>query len=197
MAQITPFGLQETAAGGELWNIDIPGGGNLAFNSNSLTVGTTRMVINDDTGNVGIGTTNPSQKLQVNGTVLANGLTVPSDLRYKEDIASLSNSLNRVLAMRGVQYQWKREEFPEKNFGQDSQLGFIAQEVEALYPEVVFTDSEGYKSLDYSRLTPVLVEAMKEQQQLIKQQESTLEKALAKIAQLETTVHALSAKAAS
>jgi hypothetical protein len=62
---------------------------------------------------------------------------------------------------------------------------------------VVFTDSAGYKSLDYSRLTPVLVEAIKEQQQLIKQQESTLATALAQIAQLATTVHALRAKAVS
>jgi molybdenum-dependent DNA-binding transcriptional regulator ModE len=41
-------------------------------------------------------------------------------------------------------------------------LTFIAQELEKIYPEMVFTDDKGYKSVDYSRLTPVLVEAIKE-----------------------------------
>lgn len=174
----------EAVSGIEQWNLEVDANGNLTFNANAVTGGQTRMVINDDTGNVGIGTLNPTQKLEVIGNVKATNVTVPSDLRYKEDIATLSNALPRVLAMRGVQYQWKHAAFPEKHFGQDAQLGFIAQEVEALYPQVVFTDAEGYKSLDYSRLLPVLVEAIKEQQQLITQQAATLAKSLAKIAPL-------------
>lgn len=52
-------------------------------------------------------------------------------------------------------------------FPGNRQLGFSAQEVEKFFPEVVMTDENGYKSVDYGRLTPVLVEAMKEQQQQI------------------------------
>ncbi|MFN3329287.1 MAG: tail fiber domain-containing protein, partial [Fervidobacterium pennivorans] len=47
------------------------------------------------------------------------------------------------------------------------QIGFIAQDVEKVFPELVFEDSEGIKSLDYSKFTPVLLQAIKEQQQQI------------------------------
>ncbi|MGK7892668.1 MAG: tail fiber domain-containing protein [Xenococcus sp. (in: cyanobacteria)] len=180
------FGL-ESATGSELWNLNVDSSGNLTFNSNAATGGTNRLFINDDNGNVGIGNTNPTQKLVVNGNVQANNVTVPSDLRYKEDIATIDNSLNKVLSMRGVRYQLRTQDFPQQEFSDDSQIGFIGQELESILPEVVFTDSEGYKSLDYSRLAPVLVEAIKEQQQLIEQQKSALGEALAKIAQLEVT----------
>jgi hypothetical protein len=52
-------------------------------------------------------------------------------------------------------------------FTEERQIGFSAQEIEKLFPEIVQTDAEGYKSVDYSRMTPVLVEAIKEQQKEI------------------------------
>jgi hypothetical protein len=59
-------------------------------------------------------------------------------------------------------YNYKVEEFPERQFPKDRQIGFIAQEVEAIYPELVITDEQGYKKVDYAKITPVLVEAIKE-----------------------------------
>jgi len=56
------------------------------------------------------------------------------------------------------------------------QLGFIAQEVEAVYPEMVNTDENGFKSVDYSKMTVVLLEAVKEQQQLIESQDERIRK---------------------
>jgi hypothetical protein len=79
----------------------------------------------------------------------------------------LSGSLDNILKMRGITFRWKQDEFPEQEFDEMRHLGFIAQEVEELYPELVMTDDNGYKSVDYSRLTPVLVEAIKEQQEQI------------------------------
>lgn len=140
----------------------------------------TRLLIDND-GNV-----------QIPGTITASNIGSPSDLRYKEDISPLCGGLDKVLKMRGVSYNLKQEEFSEKAFSQESQIGFIGQELETICPEVVFTDSEGYKSLDYSRLTPVLVEAIKEQQQVIEEHQSALGEALGKIAQLEETVQKLS-----
>ncbi len=64
--------------------------------------------------------------------------------------------------MNGLHYDWRVEEFKENNFTKDRQIGFIAQEIEKIFPEMVLTDSKGYKSVDYARLTPVLVEAIKE-----------------------------------
>jgi len=132
-------------------------------------------------GNVGIGTTTPAQKLEVCGNakvvgqIIANssnlsaGVTCSSDIRYKKDITPLTNALSNVMQLRGVNYFWKTKEFPEKQFPDTKQIGFIAQELEKVYPEVVFTDKDGYKSVDYSRLTPILVEAIKEQQKIIQQ----------------------------
>ena len=60
-------------------------------------------------------------------------------------------------------------------FGDERQIGFSAQEVEKLFPEVVTTDANGYKSVDYGRLTPVLVEAIKEQQKQIDAQQQQID----------------------
>ncbi len=102
------------------------------------------------------------------GTVTAScGVLVCSDNRYKKNIQPLDNALSNILKVEGVSYFLKREEFPEKNFSEYKQIGFIAQEIEKIYPEMVVTDENGYKSVDYSRFTPVLVEALKEQQKMI------------------------------
>ena len=53
-------------------------------------------------------------------------------------------------------------------------LGFIAQEMEQVIPELVVENAEGYKSVDYSSMTAVLMEAMKEQQTIIEQQETRI-----------------------
>jgi len=60
-------------------------------------------------------------------------------------------------------------------FDERKQIGFSAQEIESLYPEIVHTNERGFKLVDYSRLTPVLVEAIKEQQEIILSQASRLD----------------------
>lgn len=114
-------------------------------------------------GRVGIGTTSPSQNLAVSGNICYTGsIGACSDRRYKTNVIGLSGSLEKTLKLRGVTFNWKRDEFPSKKFDDRTHLGFIAQEVETLFPEMVMTDENGFKSVDYSRLTPVLVEAIKE-----------------------------------
>ncbi len=131
-------------------------------------------------GNVGIGTSAPSSKLEVCGNTRiigtlnvsstvtsSSGITCPSDFRYKKNITSLSNPLKKLMQINAVRYNWKTEEFPNMNFNDKLQTGFIAQDLEKIFPEMVFTDEAGYKSIDYSRLTPLLVETIKEQQKQI------------------------------
>ncbi len=93
-----------------------------------------------------------------------------SDLRMKKDISPLKDAVSNLLNIRGVYYYWRTDEFPEENFYPTRQIGVIAQEVEPLYPELVVTDSKGYKSVDYTKLTPILLEAIKEQQHMIDEQ---------------------------
>ena len=124
------------------------------------TAGARRLVI-DAAGEVGIGKDNPSVKLDVNGAVNCTGGTCSSDVRWKKNILPLENVLSNIQQLRGVSYDWKKLDFPEKDFGKEKQIGLIAQEVEAIYPELIRTDEEGYKSMDYMSFTAVLLEATK------------------------------------
>ena len=126
--------------------------------SNAIVLGGTGV----DAVNVGIGTTAPTQKLHVIGNILASGTITPSDLRYKKSIKPLTNALSNVSKLNGVTYYYRTEEFSEQGFNKEKQIGVIAQEIEKIYPELVTTDANGYKAVDYSKLTPILVEAIKE-----------------------------------
>lgn len=64
--------------------------------------------------------------------------------------------------LQGVNYYWKTKEFPDLKFTDDKQIGLIAQDTEKVIPEIVTTDNNGYKGISYEKLTPVLVEAIKE-----------------------------------
>ena len=73
----------------------------------------------------------------------------------------MQQSLSNVLKMQEVTYDWKVNEFPEKHFTKDQQLGFIAQEMEKIYPQVVVNDKDGVKEIDYSKLTPIMWKPLK------------------------------------
>jgi vacuolar-type H+-ATPase subunit I/STV1 len=109
------------------------------------------------------------------GIVYCNGSALCSDQRWKTNIKPIQNALDHVLKMQGVTYYWKVDEYPDKHFPEGEQVGFIAQEIEKVYPQVVLTDKDGYKSVDYSKLTPVLVEAIKEQQKIIEELQKVIQ----------------------
>jgi hypothetical protein len=126
------------------------------------------LVMQISTGNVGIGTSSPTQKLHVIGNILATGTITPSDRRYKKNIQPLENALANLQQLNGVSYEMNSQAFPEWNFEDTRQYGLIAQEVEKVFPEMVKTiDAKGYKGIDYVKLIPVLIEAIKEQQKQI------------------------------
>jgi len=117
-------------------------------------------------GNLGIGTTNPMQRLTVfngtsTGTYTTTGWTHSSDLRLKENISDIEDALNIVKKLNGKYYTWK------DNKGAGRQVGFIAQDVQKILPEVVVGiegDIEKGETLGmaYQNIVPVLVEAIKE-----------------------------------
>jgi len=123
------------------------------------------------TGNVGIGTGvgYPGYKLQVNGSVAGvGGYNNISDKRYKKNISAIDDPLKKVLQLRGITFDWRVEEFPSINFEKRRQVGFVAQEVEGVLPEAVSQGSDGYYSIAESKVVPLLVEAIKEQQKQIR-----------------------------
>lgn len=101
--------------------------------------------------------------LNATGNITAFSVTNTSDRRYKENILPLQNSLANVGNLKGVSYYWK-----DKNHGNGRQIGLIAQEVEAIYPEFVHTNEEGYKSVNYAGMVAVLIEAVKELESQVK-----------------------------
>jgi hypothetical protein len=113
-------------------------------------------------GRIGVNEPNPSYELHVNGRIATSiGLYNFSDARYKQNILPFENALDTILNLRGVTYEWDRSTFPGGNLAEGRQIGFIAQEVEKVLPELVSTDSKGYKSVAYTNVVPVLVEAVK------------------------------------
>lgn len=107
--------------------------------------------------------------LVVQGNLNANGTVYNSDIRYKKNIVTLDNSLNKILKLRGVVYEMRTDEFPSYSFSKGQQMGLIAQEVESIVPEVVSTNEDGYKSVDYAKLVPLLIESIKAQQKEIEE----------------------------
>lgn len=124
-------------------------------------------------GRVGIGTTAPGYELDVvgdinaSGNVKAAGVNLTSDARYKRDIASLDNSLEKITSLKGVTYFWKQDEYPQKHFNDKKQIGVIAQDVEKKFPELVETDEQGFKSVNYPALVAPIIEAIKELKNMV------------------------------
>ena len=110
---------------------------------------------------------NPSYMLYVQGSAYSTGGWTSSDARWKKDLEPLQANLPGILELQGYKYNWRNEEYPELNFDKERQIGLIAQDVEKVYPELVKIDQNGYKAVSYEKLTVLLIEGMKEQQQQI------------------------------
>ncbi len=135
-------------------------------------------------GRVGIGMVNPSYTLDVNGYVRATNITVSSDSRLKTNITNFERKdANKLFTLQAKKYKpLLREPLSFASSESDSKedtlstvlrvddpsrktfFGYLAQDVQKVFPELVSEDEEGYLSIDYLGLIPVLVEAMKAQQ---------------------------------
>ncbi len=99
----------------------------------------------------------PIQRWNVNSGQIcyATSPTICSDIRLKKDFSNLSNSLALIIQLKGYNYYLRNEKNP------NLQTGFIAQEIQKIFPELVNTGSDGYLSVDYTGLIPHLVESVK------------------------------------
>ena len=108
--------------------------------------------------------------VKIEGNLFVNGTQITSDGRFKKDIEPISKALKTIQALNGVSYHFKTKQFEQRSFTPGRHLGLIAQEIETVLPELVKTQKDGYKSINYDGLIPVLIEATKAQQVLIEQQ---------------------------
>jgi hypothetical protein len=95
------------------------------------------------------------------GTLSATVFTSLSDITQKKNIQKISNSTTLIKQINGVRFDWKDND--------ESSAGVIAQEVEEIMPEIVHTNDEGIKSVNYNGIIGLLVEAIKEQQNQIEE----------------------------
>jgi len=134
----------------------------ITFQTNSAD----RMCI-DSSGNVGIGTSSPSEALHVIGNILASGnITAFSDERLKTDLQPIPDALDKVMSLTG--YTYTRTDSGER------QTGVVAQDVQKVLPEAV-NDSGEYLSVAYGNMVGLLIEAIKDQQKQIDELKARLE----------------------
>jgi hypothetical protein len=135
--------------------------------TNDLTYARQRMVITSE-GAMGLGVTptNTGGRFEASNDIIAYS---SSDIRFKENVTQIDNSLERILKIRGVYFDWIEMEKFHGNKGRD--VGVIAQEVEEILPEIVTTRESGYKAVKYERLIPLLIESIKDLNKKVEDQE--------------------------
>ena len=112
-----------------------------------------------------------STKLQYNpsnGTVTATDFSATSDGKFKTILGSIEDSLQKVLMMRGVRYNWNDLAFKSGIKDDREQVGVIAQEIAKILPHAV-EQTNLHLSVKYDKLIPVLIEAIKELNQTVVQ----------------------------
>jgi len=163
--------------------------GNFAYSGNTYNIlyaGTAGLGINNqadtsvlvkilDNGDVGIGDTTPTYKLDVAGTgrftdnLTGLGFFYSSDESLKENIQDIETPLAKIMKLEGISFDWKKSN--------KKSIGLIAQDVEKVFPEIVNIEEEtGLKSIEYSKLVAPLIEAVKEQQKMIDEQRELIDK---------------------
>lgn len=146
-------------------DVNSPEDGALAFLTvrNSFGAGAEQMRITS-VGNVGIGTSAPGQKLDIVGgsgrVETGQSWLTNSDARYKTNVGTIEDALDKVIRLRGVRYDAIKD--PDKTPAHPKHIGFIAQELRDVVPEVVIQDDKGFFSVSYDRITALLAEGLKE-----------------------------------
>jgi hypothetical protein len=133
---------------------------------------------------------------------VTGALNSPSDLKLKRDLHDLNGSLDKIMQLQGRVYEYKREEYKFMNLSSGPQFGFVAQELEEVFPELIMEshlpgsgkheeargmkyESVDFKGINYIGLIPVLTEAIKELNAIVEEQRRDSELQEKRIAELE------------
>lgn len=190
----TPNNLVSIDANGQLWRSALTTGGvqNLCTNANFITksanggsfscsqifddgisVGINQTTNFNYTGLTVVGTTTPpangTARLAVNGVTMSLAYFATSDETMKKNIQNIPNALEKIKALQGKLYEWKTDQYRNNGMDENRQIGFIAQDVAKILPEVVAKKEDGTYAVNYDGIIPVLSEGIKEQQTVIEE----------------------------
>lgn len=115
-------------------------------------------------------------RLDVNGLTRSTTFAATSDATFKTSITTLSNSLEKVNKLRSVSYNWNSTKYPEKGFDNNRHIGFLAQELLEVIPDVVIKDENNHYAVEYNAIIPVLTQAIQEQQKQIEELKAQVQK---------------------
>jgi hypothetical protein len=138
--------------GGALNTAVVPEGSNLYFTNARATTAITRTTLSNITVSGAISVAD----VTATGNITAPNLYAYSDESLKTDIVRINDAIEKVQALNGVYFTWKKNN--------QKSMGLIAQQVEAVEPVVVTNTPEGFKAVNYASLVGLLVEAIKDQQ---------------------------------
>jgi UDP-3-O-[3-hydroxymyristoyl] glucosamine N-acyltransferase len=155
---------------------------NISLNNNSIS-DISDITINGDayiSNNLGVNTTSPSELVDVNGNIRVRGTLISdSDIKIKENITKIDYALESIDKLNG--YKYTRKDIKDNK----RHIGVIAQEVESVYPELVFYNREkDVKSVNYDGINAVLIECIKElkhKNSVLEKQNNDLEKRMSKL----------------
>jgi hypothetical protein len=126
--------------------------------------------------------TDPTEGIRYDGDVyVGSHVIIESDERIKKNEIIIDDASEKLENINGFYYFLRADEFPQKSYSQERQLGLMAQEVERIFPEAVSTQRDGTKAVRYTMLVPVLIEAHKEQEKKINSLEKKLNNLIEKL----------------
>jgi len=141
------------APGGALKMYDSAGSPSVELNSNGNVLAQ----------NIGIGTTTPTHALTVFGEGWFSGeVYTITETITKRNIEPIENALDKIDRMNGYYYELRADEYPELNMREGRSIGFLAEEVKEVVPEVVSDANDGLMGVSYAKISALLVEAVKE-----------------------------------
>ena len=146
----------------------------------------------DPTGRVGIGMTGPGYQLELStnsaGKPTSSTWTITSDERLKNIEGNYSKGLSEIIKLQPISYHYKNvgEKVFDESVLKEQAIGFSAQEVQKIFPEAVRMGSDGYLNLDIHPILIAYVNAIKQQQEMIKKQQEQIDLLLKKVEAIET-----------
>jgi hypothetical protein len=153
-------------------NITIPNlvSGSSQVTLSSTTGGGTSAAVQFGSLGIGMAASLTTGRIDATNDIVAYS---SSDIRFKENIKPIENALEKISKISGNTYDWKEENKIEHGY-EGNDVGVIAQEIEAVLPQLVQTRESGYKAVKYDKLVALLIEGIKEQQKQIDELKSRL-----------------------